>query len=160
MDAAGTHLPVLRHLVGITTGPVLEMGMGDSSTPILHDLCRDRLLVSLDNNSKWVEKYASFRSASHRIKSEPNWDDTSYLLDVLWDVVLIDHAPVERRVVDIKRLMHNTKFMIVHDTECPIYGYEPVLSQFRYRWEFQELWPHTTVVSMTSPIPEKACYGV
>lgn len=35
MELAGTHLPVLRRVIEITHGPVLEMGMGNSSTPIL-----------------------------------------------------------------------------------------------------------------------------
>ena len=101
MDPAGTHLPVLRHMVGITTGPVLEMGMGYNSTPILHELCPNRLLVSLDSEAEWVEKFAGFRSATHKIKTEPNWDDTTqYLKSVLWDVILIDHHPCERRIVE------------------------------------------------------------
>ena len=157
-DPAGTHLPLLKHLVGITTGPVLEMGMGYNSTPILHELCPDRLLVSLDSEAEWVERFASFRSFSHKIKTEPNWDDTTpYLQSILWDIVLIDHHPCERRVIDIKLLMHNTRFMIIHDTQptsAHVYHYEPTLSLFRYRWEFQALNPYTTVVSMVQPIPQ------
>ena len=158
MDPAGTHLPVLKHIVGITTGPVLEMGMGYNSTPILHELCPNRLLVSLDSEAEWVEKFASFRSNTHKIKSEPNWDDTTqYLKSVLWDVILIDHHPCERRIVDLRLLMHNARFMVVHDTQrevAHVYNYEPTLSLFRYRWEFQGLKPYTTVVSMTDPIPQ------
>jgi hypothetical protein len=158
MDPAGTHLPVLKHIVGITTGPVLEMGMGYNSTPILHELCSNRLLVSLDSEAEWVEKFASFRSDSHKIKTEPDWDDTTrYLQSVFWDVILIDHHPCERRAIDIKLLMHNARFMVVHDTEpraAHVYNYEPALSLFRYRWEFQALMPYTTVVSMTDPIPQ------
>ena len=53
--------------------------------------------------------------------------------------------------------MHNARFMVVHDTQrevSHVYNYEPTLSLFRYRWEFQGLSPHTTVVSMTDPIPQ------
>jgi hypothetical protein len=158
MDPAGTHLPVLKHMVSITTGPVLEMGMGYNSTPILHELCQNRLLVSLDSESEWVEKFANFRSSSHKIRTEPNWDDTTkYLQSIFWDIVLIDQHPWGRRIIDIQLLMHNTRFMVVHDTEsraAHIYHYEPTLSLFRYRWEFQGLIPYTTVVSMTDPIPK------
>jgi hypothetical protein len=157
MDPAGTHLPVLQHLIGITTGPVLEMGMGFNSTPILHELCKDRLLISLDSQTEWVEKFADFRSSSHKIRTESDWDSaTHYLQSVFWDVVLIDHWPCERRIIDIQLLMHNTRFMVVHDTEgraAHCYNYEPTLSLFRYRWEYQGLEPYTTVVSMTDPIP-------
>jgi hypothetical protein len=152
----GTHLPVLKRMVEITTGPVLEMGMGDYSTPFLHRFCPNRLLVSLDSHTDWVNKFSQLGSATHKIKTEPNWDDTThYLQSILWDVVLIDHLPFERRAIDIKLLMHNTRFMVVHDTEpmgSYVCNYEPVLRLFRYRWEFKKFKPYTTVVSMTNPI--------
>jgi hypothetical protein len=157
MDPAGTHLPVLKHMVGVTTGPVLEMGMGYNSTPILHELCQDRLLVSLDSQTEWVEKFADLRSLSHKIRTVSNWDDIArYLQTILWDIVLIDHWPCERRIIDMQLLRHNTRFMVVHDTEPRVahcYNYEPTLSLFRYQWEFRDLEPYTTVVSMTDSIP-------
>ena len=158
MDLAGTHLPVLQHMVEITTGPVLELGMGNNSTPFLHEMCEGRLLVSLDSQTEWVEKFADLRSNSHKIKTEPDLDSvTRHLQSVFWDVVLIDHWPCERRIIDIKLLMHNTRFMVIHDTEpraAHVYNYEPTLRLFRYRWEFQGLEPYTTIVSMTDQIPQ------
>jgi hypothetical protein len=144
-------------MLSITTGPVLEMGMGNYSTPILHEMCKDRLVVSLDSVDEWVEKFAKYRSSTHKIKTESNWDNaTHYLQSVFWDVVLIDQHPCERRIIDLQLLMHNTRFFVVHDTEpraAHVYNYEPTLSLFRYRWELQALNPYTTVVSMTDPIP-------
>jgi hypothetical protein len=136
------------------------MGMGEYSTSFLHEYCPNRLLVSIDNEVKWFEKFTKLGSDTHKIKIEPNWDDaTSYLQSIPWDVVLIDHHPCERRVVDIELLMHNAKFIVIHDTEpralaAHEYNYEPTLSLFKYRWDFRKLYPNTTVVSMTDPIPQ------
>jgi hypothetical protein len=128
MDPAGTHLPILKHIVELTTGPVLEMGMGYNSTPILHEMCKERLLVSLDSQTEWVEKFADFRSYQHKIQTISSWDDTArYLQTIYWDVVFIDHWPCERRIIDMRLLMHNTRFMVVHDTEpraAHVYNYE------------------------------------
>jgi hypothetical protein len=50
--------------------------------------------------------------------------------------------------------MNNASFMVIHDTEQPIYKYEPALVLFKYRWDFKAMSPYTTVVSMTRPIPD------
>ncbi len=69
IEAAGSHFPVLAAAVARTAGqgPVLELGMGDYSTPMLHLLCHDRLLVSADNSARWVARYEAFRSPRHEL---------------------------------------------------------------------------------------------
>jgi hypothetical protein len=158
--AFGTHMPVLKRVIEVTTGPVLEMGMGNYSTPFLHDICSDRELLSIDNDIEWVNTFINYNSDTHNIiKVDQNWDDVDgYIQSKRWGVVFIDHHPCERRVVDIRLLMNNAKYIVIHDTEAGAlaadkYNYEPTLSLFRYRWNFTVLNPNTTVVSMTDPIP-------
>ncbi len=62
MDMYGTHMACLIAAVINTTGPVLELGSGHYSTPLLHVLCSPhdgkpaRLLVSTETELNWLNK--------------------------------------------------------------------------------------------------------
>ncbi|NRB21421.1 hypothetical protein HRU45_01630, partial [Candidatus Dependentiae bacterium] len=45
-------------MVKSTRGPVIEFGCGDGSTALLHEICKEsgRILVSLDDDLKWLDK--------------------------------------------------------------------------------------------------------
>jgi hypothetical protein len=104
-------------------------------------------LLSLDSNVEWVERFTSLRGHSHELRRVPSWDAVD-LTDRFWEVALVDHAPAERRVVDIARLADRARFIVVHDSEDRInYGYERVLPGFRFRYDYKRLHPWTTVVS-------------
>lgn len=148
MDGWGTHFPILAACVSRTIGPILELGCGDYSTFMLHLLCSGkRRLVSVESNKEWIEKYTDLKSKNHEFHLVQSYDDLKLIDEVLWDVVLIDHAPVERRIIDIQRLKDRAVFMVVHDTESPAYCYERVLPSFRFRFDYKRLNPWTTVVS-------------
>jgi hypothetical protein len=55
----GTHIAPLLTAVLATDGPVLELGCGDFSTPLLHAICakQNRLLVSTDTDKAWLELF-------------------------------------------------------------------------------------------------------
>jgi len=152
-DPASTHIPLLAACVARTSGPVLELGCGDYSTPLLHWLCRGRRLVTLESDAAWLARYEDLRSPTHELLHVPDWASARPIDEGPWDVALIDHAPGARRVPDIRRLMHRATFLVVHDTEDPDYGYESVLPQFRHRHDDRRVRPWTTVVSMTHPLP-------
>lgn len=158
MNKAGTHLPVLKKIVSLTTGPVIEFGIGYNSTPILHEMCAGKKVVSLDNNQEWVRKFLHLQNADHQIMYVAGWEQAPVipkgsLKAPIWSVAFIDHAPVERRVIDIERMRYIAEYIVVHDTESPIYEYEKVLTSFTYRHDYMQLSPHTTIVSMTKPAP-------
>ena len=142
----GTHLPVLAYFVSKTTGPVLELGSGYYSTPILNLLCKDRLLVTADSNKEWIRRFYSLRNYNHAFFEVDDWSKFDHI-DKPWDVAFVDHAPGERRVVDIERLKNNCKYILVHDSETASYGYEPTLSTFKYRYDYRFFRTWTTVVS-------------
>lgn len=148
MDPYGTHLPILIKALALTrTGPVLELGCGDYSTPILHEACVGRQLLSLDSNVEYVERFASFQGDGHELRWVQSWDAID-LADRVWDVVLVDHYPAARRGHDIARLADRARFIVVHDSEDRInYGYDSVLPGFRFRYDYKRLHPWTTVVS-------------
>jgi hypothetical protein len=76
-----------------------------------------------------------------------NWDNCEVFNTREWDVVLVDHKPANRRAIDIDRLRNKARYIVVHDSDEPLYGYEPVLSKFKYRYDSKRLSPGTSVVS-------------
>jgi hypothetical protein len=70
-----------------------------------------------------------------------------------WAVVFVDHAPADRRVVDIARLADRTEFMVVHDSEDALYGYESAFARFAYRYDYKRLVPCTSILSNVRPFP-------
>jgi hypothetical protein len=146
MDSWGTHLPVLMTFMARTRGPVLEMGCGDSSTPMLHAWCRDRRIVSVDGDASFVAKYAHLEGPRHQFVHVFDWSAFDVRqLGVVWEIAFIDHAPAEQRIVDIERLRTRVKFIILHDAHDAFY--QPILASFRYRLDYTDMFPCTTVVS-------------
>lgn len=141
----GTHIPVLIKIMEKTHGPVLELGSGFSSTPFLYWLCQDqnRLFVSFDNDKDWIQK------VGYPIECITDWDKTK-IDDTHWSVVLMDHRPAERRIIDIERLKDKADFIILHDSEPELdkfYLYRRVYPLFKYRFDYTKFLPHTTVLS-------------
>jgi len=152
-DIYGTHLPALMAAVASTEGPILECGAGDYSTPILHEIANQsgRFLVTLETDAKWLSKFQDLSGDLHKIILVKNWTDER-IIDKEWSVALIDHAPGERRIEEIRRLADLATFIVVHDTETDYatganYGYEPVFSRFKFRTDYRRYRPYTTVVS-------------
>lgn len=144
----GSHIPVLIKLVGMTTGDVLEMGTGLFSTPFLHWACFGRNLYSYDNDAEYVKLWRKFQSETHRIILVENWDEAE--IERPWDIALIDHAPGDRRVVDIKRLANWAKYIVAHDTrwkEDRHYHYKQVFPMFKYRYDHSVCSAHTSILS-------------
>jgi len=147
IDAYATHLPLLAACVANTSGPVIELGCGLYSTPLLHALCLNRLLLSLESDSEWIKRFQHLASAMHRVVHVIDW--AAAPLDGQWSVALIDQQPAAARVRSIERLRGHVDLFIVHDTEHRLYCYEQVLTTFPYRIESQRNPPWTSVVSDT-----------
>lgn len=63
-------------------------------------------------------------------------------------VTFIDQAPGFLRVPAIQFFANKSEYIITHDTEhVAHYGYEPILSSFKFRWDFQLHRPCSTIVS-------------
>lgn len=139
-----THITPLVTAIVNTDGPVLEMGCGDFSTPILHALCKNRKLITAEHNKDWLDLFIDLESDRHIFKHVKSWDDIAGN----FDVVFIDHAPASRRIIDIERLRKTTKIFVIHDTEKEkFYKYEPLLSSFKFRYDYDRYIKKTTIVS-------------
>lgn len=149
--AYGTHVPVMYRLLGLTDGPVLELGMGYFSTPFLHWVClsQNRLLVSYDNDPKFFGQFYRFEHTCHQIHLVKDWDDAA--IERPWDIVLVDHSPAGRRSIEAMRLAHYAKYIILHDTywkQEHHYHYYQIYPLFQYRWDYEQFHPtYATIVS-------------
>lgn len=146
MDEWATHQQALVHAVMRTNGSVLEMGCGNYSTPILHEICtlQKRRLISVDNNKEWSDIFISFANEYHEIRFIESWD----ALDGEYDVVFIDHAPAERRKVDIERFKDKCKIMVIHDyLQDHIYHHHDIINTFKYKKVFNFYNRQTVIVS-------------
>jgi hypothetical protein len=153
-----TFLPVLMKAIEATQGDVLELGPGVFSTPYLHWMCKrqSRYLLTLENDEKWFnfcrKYYLTGRGSEfwHRFVFVKNWDDAEKYINKEWDVVLVDHSPSERRVVEIKKLAHLAKYIIIHDADASKekdYHYSTIFPLFKFRYDFTQVEPATTVLS-------------
>jgi hypothetical protein len=157
-----SHQQTLVGAVMRSRGPVLELGAGDWSTPILHEICRaqGRYLLTLENEPEWIARFRHMDTrGAHRIELVHDWASCDAIDHGEWSsVVFIDHAPTERRALELARVRAagGARFVVVHDTE-PRYrhqypGLEDALAAFTYRRDFCELEPWTSVVSDVGPI--------
>lgn len=150
-----SHLPLLAAAIHLTTGPVLELGAGLGSTLMLHGLCGGmyRELTTIDSNPTWLGKFVSFKRSWHTMKLVNSFLNLPEYVK-LWGLAFVDHGIAEERGQSVLALKDSTSIIVCHDS-CHyfLYGYEPILSEFRFRWNYQ---PHglngnpmTTVVSQT-----------
>lgn len=145
----GTHLPVLIKLLEMSKGPVLELGMGVFSTPVLHILCAKykRLLVSYESNKYYTERHQDFITDLHKINFVRNWDEAK-IEEINWGLAFVDHDPTSHRHIEAGRLANVAKFVIIHDSEpnrnC---NYDEIYHLFKYRFDYKKSTPWTTVLS-------------
>lgn len=139
-------IPVLLRAMELTSGPVLELGMGYFSTPLLHILCetQNRELMSYESDTRYTDLLSRFQSQNHNIGLVGNWAglrlDANY-----WSVVLVDQKPALARKESIKQVT-SADYVIIHDSNDPEYDYESIYPLFKYRFTHEYL-QHTTVLS-------------
>jgi hypothetical protein len=152
INPGGTHFPILAAALERTgSSPVVELGVGDYSTPMLHFLCArtKRPLLSIDNNEEWM---APFRKTYehqpwHQFR-RCDWSDVPGAFEGMpIGVTFIDLAPGDMRPVMAKRLASMAMFIVAHDTEAYGDGWPSLKGVFKYEtiWKAYPTW--TTVYS-------------
>jgi hypothetical protein len=163
----GTHLPLLAAVMQRSacddsfSNPVLECGAGFYSTILLNVMCRAdrRRLYTLDSDPAWLQKLAFLQSDSHVFRHVPGWtgDPWGKAIDSFgvdgWSVVFIDHREKLDRV---HALRDKADYIVVHDTRNTFHaGLDDLLDTFEFRYDYVDLAPCTTVVSMTKPLAKE-----
>jgi len=154
MDCYATHIPMLATVVLMSEGPMLELGAGYYSTYMLHEISKvqNRPLFTLEEKPDFIKEFEKFRTHLHSVQLVNEWKHCPILDKFHWGMVLVDHAPGERRKFDIKRLADRADYLVVHDSEEGGYDYETVLPDFKYRFDYKVVRPWTTVVSNRYPL--------
>jgi hypothetical protein len=148
----GSHMPILARIMDLTDGPVLELGMGIYSTPLLDLMCREtkRDLVSLDNDTEWFDSNVQWASGYHKVYFVEDWANSTMIESRHWSVALVDEKPASNRIKSIKRLAHQANFVIIHDSEPEsnkFFKYSWIYNLFKYRYDYTKCRPNTTVLS-------------
>ena len=169
MDPNGAHYPVLAALLANTKGPVLELGVGNYSTPLIYFMCPDRFCISIDNNKDWHEFYRSkFGNRFHYFIYADLVSEmvkTHILVcpefkNIIWDVVFIDHSPAEDRVKCIELLRDKARYIIVHDSEdmATVYNWNNIWDTFKYKYYWEFFGRNGTTIISNEPIPVRENY--
>ena len=71
--AYGTHARLLLVATLMTRGNILELGAGDHSTKLFHEILEDdnlsgeRLLVSAESDAAWLERFRNLSTSFHQL---------------------------------------------------------------------------------------------
>jgi len=152
MNLWQTHQETLIAACYQTSGPIIELGTGDGSTPLLHSTFPERLIISVDTKIEWLQKFFYLASQRHFFMLVK--DFTHFELPVQHaGVLFIDSAPAEQRPMCINRFASMADLIVVHDTELPDPGYcwGNCFDQFKHVWIDKRYENWTTVVSQSQP---------
>ena len=144
-DGAGSHVPLLASVVAIARpGPVLELGVGDSSTPLLREMCRamGREHVRFDSSPEWCAKYDAILFGD-----QPT-------LRYEYAVAFIDTSPPPNRLEWVRLV--RAEFIVIHDTDNQggdLTEMVEYLATFPHHFIYDAYRPWTTVVSRTRSYP-------
>jgi len=146
MNEYGTHQRLLLRAALLTQGPMLELGAGWYSTPLLHEMAvaQRRMLLTHDNDPTWVRGFGVFNHEYHRVEllKRSHWDGTH------WGLVFVDHGPrpdeprnsrgllnALDRAQAVLDLMSHTDVFVLHDTQPDVrweYDWDKILPLFKY----------------------------
>lgn len=137
-----THEPVLKKILSMVDNkkPILELGCGYGSTPILHDFCiKNKIkLYTLENNKEWISKIIDEYKENefHIYDNVINWEqDLKKYLIYDYSLVFIDQSPWDARTLSLNYFKEKTDYIMIHDCDYfpknKIFGKEisPIRSQ-------------------------------
>jgi hypothetical protein len=149
----GTHIPVLVKLLKHLDKPVLELGIGWSSTPLLHWMCKEKKLdlISIESDGEWIKSFRTFRSDTHSILQADENFTLDFELPDNFSLVFVDHKPARKRRASAVFFKDRADFIVLHDSELAdhrAYKYTPIYDLFKYRLEYKGVdKPYTIVLS-------------
>lgn len=122
-----THQPFLWHYLKKTNKPILELGSGYGSTPLLHaySACHNIPLYTLDHDKEWLANFSSYESDLHNIchvDVSGGWEAFEAAIPnaIEWGLVFIDQGSWESRVNCARLLRSKAEYILIHDCDCVI----------------------------------------
>lgn len=112
-----THQQVLYKVISSTRKPILELGAGDHSTPQIHKLVQDRLIVTIEDNSDWFNRYKNLRTLNHTfiLLNEEQMVEYFKKDDTQWGVVFVDSTNWDMRMHAVNKYKDVADYVIIHD---------------------------------------------
>ena len=131
-----------------STGPILELGCGWGSTPMLRMMGRalGREVESYDNNKEW----AAIFGAGY-VENWAKWEPKAKS----FGAAFFDCSPGEERKSLLLKMQGRAKFLVAHDHEAgsaAAYYYEHITHLWKYAEVFRALRPHTLILSDIEPL--------
>lgn len=123
MDPYATHLEGLVMGALLSSGPILEMGCGDYSTPVLAAIARqqgrDFHVVTAD--AEWASKFVGIEGLSGiTIVDWKTWKPTSH-----YGMVFLDQDQLVRdRVKHLPELKKHADYIVAHDAQIAMNHWE------------------------------------
>ena len=154
VDGFATHQVPLISAVLQTRGPVIEFGAGHYSTPLLHELCHDRMLITIDDSADWLLNFAHLKTELHHLLfcEDGNWEKGAQVIDSMLivqpSIVFVDQGGQDTvRTVPITHYKGKADLIIVHDSNVEAYNLKPLFDTFKYQFEYTAEVLHTMVLS-------------
>lgn len=142
-----SYLPLLFCAIASSDAPIVECGMGNGSTPLLHSL--NRTVLSYETNPEW---FAKFDVPNKYLVKPDAWVSVVSMHKSSNPIVFIDQAPGESRELCIDELSDFGGIIVAHDTEPDAdYGYKMRrhFRKFRYVVELKTQGAWATAMSNT-----------
>lgn len=144
-NPSGTHLPFVAKLLSNTNGPILEMGSGYFSTPLLYwtAMANKQQFRSYETKKSWAE------TMGEPVQFVSDWSQAN-MTEHHWAVVFIDHGHALKRKDHAIAVKDSADYIVLHDTEDKhehIYRYSEVWPHFKHRIDFTSVFPYTTILS-------------
>jgi hypothetical protein len=115
MDVYATHLHPLVEVALDTEGPILELGCGHYSTPVLSAIARhqQRRFHIQASDVSWLYQFSEFGDIEHVL----DWD-TWQPPEGDWGMVFLDSEQSTRgRIERIPQLREHTRVVVLHDAQ-------------------------------------------
>lgn len=158
-QGGGTHLPLLAAVLAVARpGPVLEVGTGHCSAPLLSEVCHamGRQWYVLESDPEWGEAAAGLPSACISLVQSYGHGEHPYHPAGEWAVVFVDCSPGSARLPVVRALRDRAEFIVVHDTDNAggdVGELVEYLEAFPHVFTYQRMRPWTTVVSAVRAYP-------
>lgn len=167
---SSSHIPVLEELSKWNLKSVVEMGMGQWSTPTFRKFTGLSRLVSYESDAGWFSKFQdeSKKFTHHLMLLMPEAEALGHWINDLeypsFEMAFVDGAAMEMRLPTAIVASMMSPIVVVHDMEnhCykPIYQFFKASGWNRYTYKPRTGLPHTAVFTKNENDAKRLKYSL